>query len=227
MENCNSTERRPRVVLYARVSTKDKGQDPENQLRILRDIANNRGYDILGEYVDHASGKDGNRVKWKEVMDLANRREIDGIFALRVDRIMRSVSQLCTVIDQLTADNVTLIFSDMTFNPRDPMSQLTINFLSAIAEWERRIISERTKEGLATRKAKGVQLGKKKRDDIPLMTLARMRVSGKSWYAMSKETGIPRTTILDRRTDIERIVSEIMTDKVSSSVTLSEDGGME
>jgi DNA invertase Pin-like site-specific DNA recombinase len=226
MEDCKNTDRKVRVVLYARVSTKDKGQDPENQLRILRDLASHRRYDVLGEYVDHASGKDANRPAWKTVMDMANRRMIDGIFALRVDRIMRSVPQLCAVIDQLTADNVTLIFSDMTFNPRDPMSNLTINFLSAIAEWERQIISERTKEGLANRKEKGVRLGKKRRDDIPLMTLARMRMSGMSWYKMSQETGIPRTTIVDRRKEIERVMSEL-TDNVSSSVTMTEEGGVE
>lgn len=221
------SKRKMRVVLYARVSTKDKGQDPDNQLRILRDIAAQRDYYVVGEYVDYASGKDANRPQWKNVMEIANKRKIDGIFALRLDRIMRSVKHLCNTIDQLTAANVTLIFSDMTFDPKDPTSRLTINFLSAIAEWERQIISARTTEGLENRKAKGVKLGKKKRDDIPLRTIALMRIEGKSWYAISKELNIPRTTMHDRSEEIERIIADAMSDNVPTSVIVTDNGGVE
>lgn len=221
MADCKKT----RVVLYARVSTDNHGQDPDNQLFILRDMANQRGYDVLGEYTDYASGKDPNRPQWKTVMSLANDRKIDGIFALRLDRVMRSVQHLCTTIEQLTVSKVTLIFADLSFDPTDPTSMLTINFLSAIAQWEREINSRRTKEGLEARRKKGVKLGKKRRDDIPLLTIARMRTDGKSWYAIAKELNIPRTTINDRREDVERIIAEGMTDNVPLSVTMTDKGG--
>ena len=214
-----------KVVLYARVSTANHGQDPDNQLFVLREMAKQRGYEVVGEYTDYASGKDPNRPQWKEVMSLARAKKIDGIFAVRLDRIMRSVKNLCDVIDQLTASHVVLIFSDITFDPNDPTSMLTINFLSAIAEWERRIISQRTIEGLNARKEKGVTLGKKQRDDIPIMTIARMRIGGKSWYAIAKELNIPRTTINDRRKEIDIVVAEL-TDNVSQSVIVTDKGGL-
>lgn len=217
---------RMRVALYARVSTDNHGQDPDNQLFILRDLAVNRGYEVVGEYIDYASGKDPNRPQWKTVMALANDRRIDGIFALRLDRVMRSVQHLCATIEQLTVASVKLIFSDMSFDPKDPTSMLTINFLSAIAQWEREINSRRTKEGLEARKKKGVQLGKKRRDDIPIMQIARMRAEGISWYAISKVLGIPRTTINDRRKEIEDIVAGL-TDNVPTSVIVTDKGGSE
>lgn len=215
-----------RVALYARVSTDNHGQDPDNQLFILRDLAVNRGYEVVGEYIDFASGKDPNRPQWKTVMALANDRRIDGIFALRLDRVMRSVQHLCATINQLEAAHVKLIFSDMTFDPKDPNSMLTVNILSGIAQWERQINSARTKEGLEARKRKGVQLGKKRRDDIPVMQIARMRAEGISWYAISKTLDIPRTTINDRRKEIEDIIAEL-TDNVPRSDMVTDKGGSE
>lgn len=141
-----------RIALYARVSTEDKGQDPYNQMDIIRPLAQRRGYEIAGEFVDYASGRDGNRPEWTKVMELARKHEIDAIMALRVDRVMRSVQHLCQVIDDLKRYHVRLIFSDMDFDPSSPNSVLTINILSSIAQWEKDIISARTKEGLERRR---------------------------------------------------------------------------
>jgi len=85
-------------------------------------------------------------------MELARTHRIDGIMALRVDRVMRSVQHLCAVIDDLKDWRVRLIFSDMDFDPKSPNSMLTINILSSIAQWEKEIYSARTREGLARKK---------------------------------------------------------------------------
>lgn len=219
-----------KVVLYARVSTDDKGQDPYTQIDILKKTASARGYEIVGEYVDYASGKDANRPQWKEVMRIASEGKIDGIMALRVDRVMRSVKHLTTTIENLSlytkssgGKGVSLLFNDYDFDPNNPNSKLVLTFLSAIAEWEREIISTRTKEGMQHRKSQGVHFGKKLRDDVPIRRIALMRIRGDSWSAISKSLGIPRTTILDRRKEIEGdievcrkggIVSDTPTDEV-------------
>lgn len=189
------TERETRVALYARVSTLDKGQDPYNQMDIIRGIAERRGYEIVGEFADHASGKDGNRPEWQKVMDLARRHRIDAIMALRLDRVMRSVQHLCRVIEDLKDYRVRLLFSDMEFDPKSPNSVLTINILSSIAQWEREMLSARTREGLDRRRRQGVVLGRRTRTDIPVEDIARMRTEGLSWREIEARTGIPSPTI--------------------------------
>lgn len=221
------------VALYARVSTDDKGQDPQTQMDIIRQTAQARGYEVYGEYVDHASGKDPNRPQWKSVMELARLGRLDGIMALRVDRVMRSVTHLSTTIDNLAlykrADGnvgVALIFNDFELDPQNPNSKLVVNMLGAIAEWERSIISARTREGLAQRKKNGVVLGKKRRDDIPIHKIALMRLGGDSWNGISKTLNIPRTTLLDRRAEIE---SEVERCRITgdASDNMTDNGGVE
>ena len=224
-------EKRLKVVLYARVSTVDKGQDPYTQIEILKKTAEIRSLDVVGEYVDHASGKDANRPQWKEVMALATGGKIDSIMALRVDRVMRSVKHLTTTIETLSTckrasggKGVSLIFNDFDFDPNNPNSKLVFTFLSAIAEWEREIISTRTKEGMQHRISQGQKFGKKVREDVPIRKIALMRIRGDSWNSIAKSLGVPRTTILDRRKQIEEDVEVCRRDGIVPS-GLSEEGG--
>lgn len=214
-----------KIGLYARVSTDDKGQDPETQIDIIRDIAIKRGYEIEGEYMDFKSGKDANRPQWKILMEKIEREEIDGIMALRLDRVMRSVKHLCDTISIIKKHHAKLIFSDMEFDPDNPNSQLTINILGAIAEWEREIISTRTREGMQHRIAKGQKFGKAQRE-LPVHRIALMRMNNMGWKAIAQELGIPKTTIIDRRTDIETEIESIKgSDKVMVVGEGSDKGG--
>ncbi len=214
-----------KIGLYARVSTDDKGQDPETQIDIIRDIAIKRGYEIEGEYMDFKSGKDANRPQWKILMEKIEKEEIDGIMALRLDRVMRSVKHLCDTIAIIKKHHAKLIFSDMEFDPDNPNSQLTINILGAIAEWEREIISTRTREGMQHRIAKGQKFGKAQRE-LPTHRIALMRMNNMGWKAIAQELGIPKTTIIDRRKDIEDEIKKIkVSDKVSVVGEGSDKGG--
>ena len=216
-----------KVGLYARVSTDNKGQDPETQMDIIRDIAIKRGYEIEGEYMDFKSGKDANRPQWKILIEKVENGEIDGIMALRLDRVMRSVKHLCETIEIMRDHDAKLIFSDMEFDPKNPNSQLTINILSAIAQWEREIISTRTREGMQHRIAKGQKFGKAQRE-LPIHHIALMRIKNMGWQSIAKELGIPKTTIIDRRKDIETEIASITgSDKVSIVGEGSDKGGCE
>ncbi len=75
-----------RVALYARVSTVDKHQDPETQLRQLRDHAQHRGFAIAHEFVDYASGRDNARSEYGKLLDAARRRDVDVVLVWRYDR---------------------------------------------------------------------------------------------------------------------------------------------
>lgn len=213
-----------KIGLYARVST-ENGQDPETQMDIIREIAIRRGYEIEGEYMDFKSGKDANRPQWKSLMAKVENNEIDGIMALRLDRVMRSVKHLCDTIAIMKEHHAKLIFSDMEFDPENPNSQLTINILGAIAEWEREIISTRTREGMQHRIAKGQKFGKAQRE-LPIHKIALMRINNMGWKAIADNLGIPKSTIIDRRRDIETEIAEIKgSDKVSVVGEGSDKGG--
>ena len=186
-----------KVALYCRVSTEDKGQETGVQLKILREIADTRGYEIVAVYEDRASGKDPNRPQFKAMMAAARKHQFDAIMAVRIDRIMRSVTHLNSIFQELKECNVQLIFTDMNLDLSNPSNRLIFNIVGSIAEWERQIISVRTKEGLAYAKKKGAVLGRSLRDDIPISDVLRMREEGKGWGSISKELGIPQSTLRD------------------------------
>jgi DNA invertase Pin-like site-specific DNA recombinase len=77
------------VVIYSRVSTKDKGQDVENQLLQLREFCTKQGWDIAKVYVDHASGKRGDRESFQQMFAAASRREFDLVLFWSLDRFSR------------------------------------------------------------------------------------------------------------------------------------------
>lgn len=186
-----------KVALYCRVSTDDKGQDTGVQLKILKEMADSRGYEIAEVYEDYASGKDPNRPRFKSMMAAARKHQFDAIMAVRIDRIMRSVAHLNSILQELKEYNVKLIFTDMNLDLNNPNNRLIFNIVGSIAEWERQIISVRTREGLAYAKKNGKILGRSVRDDIPISDVLRMREEGKGWGTISKEVGIPQSTLRD------------------------------
>ena len=130
-------------------------------------------------------------------MAAARKHRFDAVMAVRIDRIMRSVTHLNNILQELKEYNVQLIFTDMNLDLSNPSNKLIFNIVGAIAEWERQIISTRTKEGLAFAKKKGKVLGRNRRDDIPLSDILRMRSEGVGWGTISKTLGIPQSTIID------------------------------
>ncbi len=94
-----------KVSLYARVSTTDKGQDPELQLRELRDYCQRRGWDVAGEYVDvGVSGAKDSRPELNRLMADASRRKFDGVVVWKFDRFARSVSHLLRALARKIRD---------------------------------------------------------------------------------------------------------------------------
>src|SRR5688572_31965755 len=83
-----------RAALYARVSTDDKGQDPETQLRQLRDYAERRGFTVAAEFVDFASGTRNDRPHYKRLMEVARKRQVDVVLVWCYDRFARSTQAL-------------------------------------------------------------------------------------------------------------------------------------
>jgi DNA invertase Pin-like site-specific DNA recombinase len=172
-----------RVVLYARVSTSDKDQNPETQLMKLRTFAADRNMIVVGEFFDKASGTDPNRPKWKnEVKPLLRSGKADALVVVRLDRIMRSTKELLTFISDLEGWGRALICTDQPIETNTAVGRLMITLLGAFAEFEREIIAERVNDGLARARKEGKTLGRPKVSDAKASkrTLQRRAKNGGS-----------------------------------------------
>lgn len=216
------------AALYARVSTQDGRQDETLQLPRLRELAQARGYTVYREYTDEASGKDANRPGFRDMMADAREHRFDVIMAVKLDRIMRSVVNLDTILQQLDAYGVQLDCLDLgLIDTKTPNGKLQVQLIGAIAEWERETISSRTRDGLAARRARGVRLGRKPRADIPLRTIAALRQSGESWVQIARELHIAKSTIMDRRDEIMIVQESMQTEKGTIERQQTEKEGVE
>jgi len=153
-----------KVALYARVSLdekdadKERFQDPENQLGPLRDYAKAMGYVVVGEYVDRGSGANPARQQFRALMQDAMLRRFEGVLVWKMDRFSREgINVVLGYIEKLKSRGVWL--RSMTESWLDTSNAGVAELLLAIMSWvaaeERRKISERTKAGIARRRAIG------------------------------------------------------------------------
>lgn len=157
-----------KVALYARVSTDDKGQDPESQLFKLRRMAEARGYEIVGQYVDHKSGKDANRPEFQRLLKDARAHQFDIIMITKLDRMMRSVKNLLSVLEDLERWKIALECVDQPIETGSAMGKMMLTILGAVAEFERELIRERVKDGIARSRKEGTAHGRPRLSDAEL-----------------------------------------------------------
>jgi DNA invertase Pin-like site-specific DNA recombinase len=166
---------------YARVSTRD--QNPEAQTDRLK--AN----DCTRVYVDHgASGAKASRPEWDRCLDRLEPG--DTLVCVKLDRIGRSVRNLVDVVADLGKRGVDLVVLDQAIDTTTPGGRLVFHVLAAIAEFERELIIERTKDGLAATPARGRNGGRKARLNDDHAVLARQwRTDGISVAEIGKRLG--------------------------------------
>ncbi len=164
-----------KIAIYARVSTKDKGQDTENQLRELREFAQTSGWPVVREYIDHESAKSGDRAEFQALIKDAGLRKFRGVLVWALDRWTREgIEATFAYIRQLKDGGVDFIsYTEPHFRTTGPAGTLMLAVAAWIAEQERKRISDRTKAGLATARAKGRVLGRRpvKVDRVRVMEL--------------------------------------------------------
>lgn len=149
------------VALYARVST--KGQDTDNQMIRLEELAKSRGYVVFKSYMDVASGKDANRPELDKMMADARQHKFDRILVTKIDRLARSTINLLNLLTELTDKHVDVEFLDQPIDTSTSSGKLTLTILGAIAEFERELIHDRTMDGLARAESQGRHGGRPKR----------------------------------------------------------------
>src|ERR1700685_866380 len=182
-----------KTALYARVST-NNGQDPEMQLRELREYCQRRGWEISAEYVDIGiSGAKEKRPQLDRLMADAHRRRFDVVACWRFDRFARSVSHLLRALETFKALGLVFVSLSEQVDTSTPAGKLVFTVLGAVAELERSLIAERVRAGLRNARAKGKILGRP-RKKIDLADIKRLRKSGSSWRAAGAALGVSAAT---------------------------------
>ena len=154
-----------RALGYVRVSTEEQGSSGaglDAQRRAIRREAKHRGWKLLDIYEDVASGK---RMKRRPGLEagLASLEagEADLLVVSKLDRLSRSVSDFARFMEERARKNGwELVVLDLGVDTSTPTGEMFANMMVTLAQWERRIIGERTKDGLAAKRAAGVRLGR-------------------------------------------------------------------
>src|ERR1700756_4932609 len=147
-----------RAVLYSRISTGD--QHLETQLLDLRELAKQRGLEIVREYSDVISGAKAKRPGLDSLMSDARRRRFDVVLVAAFDRIARNVRHFLEVLDELSHLNIQFISLRENIDTGGPLGRALLTIIGAISELERSLIVERVKAGMRRAKLEGRRIGR-------------------------------------------------------------------
>lgn len=186
-----------RTALYARVSTLN-GQDPEMQLREMREYAVRRGLEVVDEYTDHGvSGSRESRPALNRLMSDARQRKFDAVLVWKVDRFGRSLRHLVNALAELGALGVAFVSLRDNLDLSTPSGRLMFAVIGAMAEFERSLIQERVRAGLRNAKAQGQQLGRPHRI-VNRDTILRLKAEGVSLRQIAEQLGVGYGTVRAR-----------------------------
>lgn len=189
-----------RAAIYCRVSTAD--QSCERQERDLTAFAVRAGYEVVGIFKETGSGAKLDRAERKRVMALAQRREIDAVLVTELSRWGRSTLDLLSTLKELEARRVSVItMNGLAFDLTSPHGRMLATMIAGIAEFERELIQERIRSGLAAAKARGKRLGRQpgerpKSDKLAPKVLALV-AEGRSYRLIGKQLGISKNTVTE------------------------------
>jgi DNA invertase Pin-like site-specific DNA recombinase len=203
-----------RVAIYARVSTDDKGQDPENQLRQLREWCRHAGHEIVGEYIDHESGRKGSdkRKQFAVLFDDAGKRKFDLVVFWALDRFSRE-GMVPTIkhLERLSACGIG--FHSYTeahlATDNELVRNILLALLASLAKIEAQKIGERTKAGMVKARVRGTKSGKAigrpgLKKDVQAK-IAKHVAEGFSAYRISQVLGIDHKTVVKYARDLRGV----------------------
>jgi DNA invertase Pin-like site-specific DNA recombinase len=184
------------IAIYARISTKDKGQDTENQLRQLRAFASSQGWEIKREFVDQTTGKHSDREQFQALFRAASRREFGLVLFWSLDRFSREgVLETLTHLQRLIRYGVGYrSFTEQFLDSCGMFREAVISILAVIAKQERVRLSERTIAGLQRARAHG-RIGGRPRAALDPREVARLQHEGKTIAEIARELAVSKATV--------------------------------
>src|SRR3954466_1532320 len=123
-----------RAAVYARVSTVDRGQDPETQLRQLREYADRRAFTVVHEYVDRASGARHDRPESRAMPGAARKRRFDVLLVWRYDRFARSLRELVNALAEFEGLGIEFVSYNEGADTTTPQGKLLFGIVRALAD---------------------------------------------------------------------------------------------
>jgi len=197
-----------RAAIYARVSTLN-GQDPTVQTRELREYCQRRGWEIAGEYVDTGvSGAKEHRPQLDVLLAACRKRRVDAVVVYRYDRFARSLRQLVNALEEFRSLGIEFISLHEGVDTSTPNGRLVFGIFASIAEFERELIRDRVKSGIAAARSKGKRLGRP-RVTVDAARIAALRASGLSWPQVAKEMGLSVGTAYQAARKLSKIPARI------------------
>jgi DNA invertase Pin-like site-specific DNA recombinase len=181
-----------RAVIYARVSTGE--QHPETQLLDLRQLAAQRGYEVVREYIDTISGAKAKRPGLDQLRADASRRRFDVVLVAAFDRVARSVRHFLEVLDELNHLGIEFVSQRESIDTGGPLGRAVVVIVGAIAELEKSLIVERVRAGMRRARLEGRQIGRTPLN-IDREQVVHDRISGMSLTQVAKKHRISRASV--------------------------------
>src|SRR6266849_721606 len=182
-----------RVGLYARVSTNDQQTIPL-QLRALREYAARRGWTIALQVKEVGSGATQREFREK-IIEAARRREIDVVLVWRLDRWGRSVTDLLATLQELNHLGVAFVSLTEALDLTTPAGRAIAGLLAVFSEFEREILRERTRAGLAHARENGKRLGRPATAAVHAAEIRKLHRAGVSKSEIARRVRIGRTSV--------------------------------
>jgi len=150
-----------KCAIYARVSTEE--QNPEIQVDELKTISSQQNYMVYDVYVDKVSGTKSSRPELMRLLKDAKDKKFDIVYVYKLDRLGRSIQHLLKVVSYFQRWGIDFVCTSQAIDTSNSGGRLVFHIMAAIAEFERELISERTKLGLKNAK----NVGKRGKDKGP------------------------------------------------------------
>lgn len=198
-----------RAAIYARVSTRDRGQDTANQLEQLRAYAAGQGWTVVQEYVDQESGRTADRSAFRRLMDDAHRRRFDVVLFWSLDRFSREGAlETLQHLRRLSAAGVRFrSFTEQYIDSAGIWGEAIISILAVLAKQEGIRIAERTRAGMERARRQGKRIGRPAVALDPLQA-GELRRQGLSPAAIAAATGASRATVRRRIAEYQRLIQQ-------------------
>ena len=181
-----------KAVGYRRVSTSeqaDSGAGLAAQESIIEAEVQRRGWELVGTYTDTASGKSlAGREALTEALDEVESGRAQVLVVAKLDRLSRSLLDFAALMARAQKGNWVLVALDLGIDLSTPAGEFLASVMASAAQWERRIIGQRTREGMAAKAASGVRLGPPRLvTDGVCKQIAALRTQGRTWQAVADE----------------------------------------